>query len=325
MKKARVGALLLTAVLLLGGCVGKGKDKGSSSASSQPGAGQESGAESSKINDMFPESSEPEVSSEPVSSGGEESAPESNVAASAVPTAIGDVTLPDLSGYDTKQVTWGPGHQMDDANRPVACIGLQEKYGRYGGCFLMPGDEKKVYLTFDEGYENGYTSKILDVLKEKECPAVFFVTYDYVKRNADLVQRMIDEGHVVGNHTMNHPNLTKLDADAAVKEISDLHNYVVENFNYQMTLFRPPEGAFSQRSLVIANTLGYKTVLWSFAYNDWNPDAQMEPQKALAKVTSCVHNGAIPLLHAVSSTNTAILGDVIDSWRGQGYTMEKLQ
>lgn len=319
---------MLAAALLLGGCHRVDGGKEESSAPPAPD-GPQSREESSRAASSQPDSSAEAIgetaSSEAVSSETVSSEAEAPANAVPEPIAVDGVELPDLSQFDNTQVTWGPGHQMDGQNRPTACTGLQEQYGEDGGLFIMPAGEKKIYLTFDEGYENGYTGKILDVLREKECPAVFFVTYDYVSRNPELVQRMVDEGHTVGNHSMNHPNMTTIDAQTAVKEIADLHNYVAEHFNFQMTLFRPPEGAFSRRSLIIARELGYRTALWSYAYADWDPEKQMAPDAAFPKVTGAAHDGAIYLLHAVSETNTQILGDVIDTLRGEGYTLERLQ
>ena len=197
---------------------------------------------------------------------------------------------------------------------------MQEKYGDIGGLFI--GEKSKnIYLTFDEGYENGYTEKILDVLKAKNCSAVFFVTMEYVQSNPELITRMINEGHVVGNHSVHHKSMPELTTQEDIAEIADLHNYVYENFGYSMSLFRPPMGEFSEKTIAIANKLGYKTTLWSFAYKDWITDDQPAISDAYAKVTGSVHDGALYLLHAVSSTNTAILGDVIDNFRSLGYTV----
>ena len=319
-KKGAILALLLAA-LLAGGCRSTEKREPSSSAepSSLPEVSQPEASASGSEPAVNPPRTEA-PSSEPASS--QEDAP-----VNAVPEQIhvDGVEFPELSQYDSSQVTWGPGRQMDGENRPVACVGLQEQYGDKDALFLMPAGEKSIYLTFDEGYENGYTAQILDVLKEKDCPAVFFVTHDYVSRNPELVQRMVDEGHAVGNHSMHHPNMTTVDPQTAANEIADLHNCVAEQFSFQMTLFRPPEGAFSERSLVIAQALGYRTTLWSFAYADWNPDSQPEPGEALERITGAAHEGAIYLLHAVSSTNTQILPAFIDTLREEGYTFLRLE
>lgn len=319
MKKNALLALVLLVAMLFAACRDAGENRNSSTPSSQPVSSQES----SEINDMFPESDASSISSEmPVESG---VSSEEDTPAAAQPIEVEGVTLAELEQFDPTSVTWGPGRNMDEQNRPTACVQLQESYGEHGAVFLMPEEKKKVYLTFDEGYENGYTAEILDVLKEKECPAVFFVTMSYATSNTELIQRMIDEGHVVANHSVNHKSMPDLDSATAVEEIAGLHNYMVEHFNYQMSLFRPPEGKWSERSLEIAKALDYKTVLWSFAYKDYDVNDQPEYANALERVSGAAHPGAVYLLHAVSETNTAILGEFIDTLRGQGYTFEKLQ
>lgn len=231
--------------------------------------------------------------------------------------------LTNLEKLDNTKQGWGQGKQVDEDKRPISCTQFQDKYGKYGAVFIKD-NTKTIYLTFDEGYENGYTSKILDSLYEKKVPAVFFVTYDYAKRNHDLVQRMIDEGHVIGNHSYTHPSMPTLSLAKASDEITNLHSYIKENFNYTMTLFRPPMGEFSERTLALAQSLKYKSVFWSFAYVDWNPQKQMGTEKAYQKVVSGLHNGAIYLLHAVSKDNAQILGSFIDEAKKEGYEFAKL-
>lgn len=253
-----------------------------------------------------------------------ESAPTSG-ASSEVPTEIhvSPATV-DLSSLDGTKQGWGQGVQLDDQNRPISALQFQEKYGKYDAYFIG-NDEKVIYLTFDEGYENGYTATILDTLKEKNVPAVFFVTMDYVTKEPDLVKRMIDEGHAVGNHSDKHVSYPTVSTERCEQETMNLHNYIKENFGYQMTLFRPPMGEFSERVLAQTQQLGYKTMLWSYAYKDWDPKNQMETGKALEKVNGALHNGAIYLLHAVGSTNNDILGDFIDYARSQGYEFKLFQ
>ena len=231
--------------------------------------------------------------------------------------------LINLENLDNTKRGWGQGTQVDSDNRPISCTQFQNKYGKYSAVFIED-NTKKIYLTFDEGYENGYTSKILDSLKEKKVPAVFFVTYDYAKRNHDLVQRMIREGHIVGNHSYTHPSMPTLSISKASDEITKMHSYVKENFNYTMTLFRPPMGEFSERTLALAQNLKYKSVFWSFAYVDWNPQKQIGTDKAYKKVVSGLHNGAIYLLHAVSKDNAEILGAFIDKAKEEGYEFARL-
>ncbi|SDN61537.1 polysaccharide deacetylase family protein [Acetanaerobacterium elongatum] len=228
----------------------------------------------------------------------------------------------DLAALSNEKVQWGPGNQFGSDGRPTGPVSLQKKYGKYGAYFISPDkDSKKIYLTFDEGYENGFTAKILDTLKEKGVSAVFFVTYDYAKRNPELVQRMIDEGHIVGNHSTTHPSMPDLSLDEAKKEIQTLHDYVLQNFGYEMWLFRPPQGDFSERTLALAHSLGYLNIFWSFAYKDWDVENQIGYDAALAKVTKNPHAGGIYLLHAVSKDNSEILGSVIDNFTSKGYTL----
>ena len=220
----------------------------------------------------------------------------------------------------------GQGTNYDDKNRPKGAVNAQNTYGVYDAIYIAE-ESPMIYLTIDEGYENGYTAKILDVLKEKNCPAVFFVTMDYVKQNPDLIRRMITEGHVVGNHSVTHPaaGLPSQSIDVQAEELMALHRYVKETFDYDMYLFRYPAGIHSDQSLALVQQLGYKSVFWSFAYRDWVTDDQPDPEAALQQVTTRLHPGAIYLLHAVSSTNTEIMGDFIDNARAQGYTFGKMK
>lgn len=230
-----------------------------------------------------------------------------------------------LEGLGTEQVLWGPGTNYGADGRPVACVQLQQKYGSMGAHFVRMEEESKgkIYLTFDEGYENGFTAPILDTLKGKGVSAVFFVTLPYVKSCPDLVKRMIDEGHIVGNHTSGHPNMTTITAEEGYDDVAKLHNYVKENFGYSMYLFRFPEGAFSEQNLGLIRSMGYTPVFWSFAYKDWDPESQMDEETAYGKVMNSLHDGEIVLLHAVSETNSKILGKYIDAVREKGYTFEK--
>lgn len=226
-----------------------------------------------------------------------------------------------FENIDNTKVAYGMGVETDSMNRPLGAVQAQEQYGDMGGLFIGGSENKQIWLTFDEGYENGCTAGILDTLKEKNVRAVFFVTYDYCKRNPELVKRMIAEGHTVGNHTWSHPSLPECSPDELYSELTLLHDYVREEFGYEMYVMRPPKGEFSQRVLACAKELGYTTVLWSFAYPDWDVNNQPDPEEAFRKITSRSHNGAVYLLHAVSETNASILGRVIDYWRGEGFTL----
>lgn len=229
-----------------------------------------------------------------------------------------------FESYDNTKVAYGMGVETDSQNRPLGAVQAQKQYGNLGGLFIGESDKQRIWLTFDEGYENGKTADILDTLKEKNVRAVFFVTYDYCKRNPELVKRMIAEGHTVGNHTWSHPSLPECSPDELYSELSLLHEYVRDNFGYEMYVMRPPKGEFSERVLACAKELGYTTVLWSFAYPDWDVNNQPDPEQAFAKITGKSHNGAVYLLHAVSETNASILGRVIDYWRGNGYVISPM-
>ena len=193
---------------------------------------------------------------------------------------------------------------------------MMEKYDAY---YIDPAREKRIYLTFDEGYENGYTAKILDVLQEKDVKAAFFVTGPYLEGQQELVSRMIEEGHTIGNHTINHPNLTKCDRETFESELTGLNEKCENIYGVSMKYMRPPEGEYSERVLYQAKELGYKTIFWSFAYKDWDVNQQKGEQYAYDSVTPYFHNGEIILLHAVSSDNAAALGRIIDSAREQGF------
>ena len=178
-----------------------------------------------------------------------------------------------------------------------------------------------IYLTFDSGYENGSTEKILDTLKKHNAPAAFFLVGNYIQKNADLVRRMVDEGHIVGNHTMHHYDMSKLtDKEAFSKELQDLETLFQETTGKDLPKFyRPPQGIYSQENLLMAKELGYKTVFWSLAYVDWNNDAQPTKEEAFNKLLPRIHNGAVVLLHSTSSTNAEILDELLTKWEEEGY------
>lgn len=236
-------------------------------------------------------------------------------------TSVAETTLKandmGVDGLSTEKVIWGPG-RAENHQQPTDPVMLNSQYKNLNARFLLD-DKKSICLTFDEGYENGYTPAILDTLKEKNVKAIFFVTYDFAKDNPKLIKRMIDEGHTVGNHTYRHYTMDEIDEETATEEIMFLHKYIKKNFNYDMTLFRFPKGEFSQSTLALAKNLGYKSVFWSFAYADWDTQNQTDEKTAYNEITKYLHPGEIMLLHAVSSTNAAILGNVIDEAKKEGY------
>ncbi|MBQ8512592.1 MAG: polysaccharide deacetylase family protein [Clostridia bacterium] len=194
-----------------------------------------------------------------------------------------------------------------------------------GGVFIGR-DAKEICLTFDVGYENGNVAKILDVLKEENVPGAFFVLENVVTRNTELVQRMIDEGHTVANHTASHRDMSEITSkEEFAAELTKMEQIYRETTGCEMAkYYRPPEGRFSRDNLVWAQELGYKTVFWSFAYADWDNNSQMSPDAAESKVLAGTHNGEILLLHPTSATNAAILGDLIREWKAMGYTFVTL-
>ena len=198
---------------------------------------------------------------------------------------------------------------------------------RYDAAYLGDPTRKTIYLTFDAGYENGCTAQILDTLKKHEVSAAFFLVGNYVEKNGDLVRRMVEEGHIVGNHTMHHPDMSKLsDFDAFSKELTGLEDLFKETTGKELPkYYRPPQGIYSEENLKMAKELGYRTVFWSLAYADWNNDAQPTKEQAFEKLIPRIHNGAVVLLHSTSQTNAQILDELLTKWKEMGYTFGTLE
>ncbi|MCR4435252.1 MAG: delta-lactam-biosynthetic de-N-acetylase [Clostridiales bacterium] len=190
---------------------------------------------------------------------------------------------------------------------------------KYDGFYVGDTSKKIIYLTFDEGYENGYTPKILDTLKENDVKSIFFVTGPYVRENPQLVKRMLDEGHLVGNHTINHPSLPQVSDASLEKELYGLEKEFSAAFGKGFKYMRPPMGEYSERVLAAAKQLGYKTIFWSFAYLDYDVKNQKGADHAYNMVMKNLHNGAVILLHAVSKDNAEALDRIIKGIRDEGY------
>ena len=201
---------------------------------------------------------------------------------------------------------------------PKEATGLLSKYNAY---YLGDTNEKVIYLTFDEGYENGYTAKILDILRDEKVPAAFFVVKPYIVQNPEIVKRMADEGHLVCNHSNHHPSMASVtDPQKFKSEFIDVENAYKEVVGSDMPkFFRPPMGQYSEKSLAMTKDLGYKTVFWSFAYGDYEPSNQPSLYDGKKNILDHLHDGSILLLHAISKTNADILGEVIDEARKSGY------
>lgn len=223
-----------------------------------------------------------------------------------------------MPGLHTAAIGYGQGKECDAQNCPLGASTFQAQYDSLGA-YALSSDRTQILLTFDQGYENGFTTSILDTLKEKHVRALFFLTGDYAKSEPELVQRMIAEGHMLGNHGMTHAALPSLTDEEMTGEIMRLHQYMLDRYDYEMQYFRPPCGEYDERALAKVRSLGYQTVFWSAAYVDWNTEAQPDPAASLQKLSGMAHGGAIYLLHSVSSTNAEILGELIDSLRAQGY------
>ena len=221
------------------------------------------------------------------------------------------------------KIEWGvkraENHQQPD-------LGSKNKQliDAYDGIAMGNSEKPYVYLTFDEGYEAGYTSQILDTLKENKVSATFFITAHYWNTQEELVKRMIEEGHTVGNHTVNHKSMPDLTDEEIKQEVMDLHTAIYHKIGYEMRYIRPPKGEVSERTIHITNQLGYQTIMWSLAYDDWDENKQGREEYAKSKIIDNIHNGAVILLHGNSKDNANILGDCIKQIKEMGYEFRSL-
>ena len=229
-----------------------------------------------------------------------------------------------LSGYlilgnTMATASWGLSFRQEGA-APVAPAS-QRELAKYDGVYLGDTTQKVLYLTFDAGYENGCTAKILDVLKKHRVPAAFFLVGNYMETHPDLVKRMAQEGHIVGNHTMHHPDMSKIEEFSAFrKELEGVEKLYRDITGEELPkYYRPPQGIYNGKNLEMAQELGYKTVFWSLAYVDWNNDKQPTAEYAFGKLLPRTHNGAVVLLHSTSKTNSEILDGLLTKWKEMGY------
>ena len=220
---------------------------------------------------------------------------------------------------------WGLSFQ-EEGKRPVGNATILE-LAEYHAFFAADTAEKKLYLTFDCGYENGNTPAILAALKKHQAPAVFFAVGNFVRDNPDLIKQMVAEGHIVGNHTMTHPDMSKISSeDSFQKELQGVEKIYKETTGKEMEKFyRPPQGIYSTENLAMAKELGYSTFFWSLAYVDWIQDQQPSREEALRKLLTRVHPGAIVLLHNTSSTNGIILDELLSRWKKMGYSFHSVK
>lgn len=219
---------------------------------------------------------------------------------------------------------WGLSFQ-EEGKTPVGNATFEE-LAKYDAFYAEQTEDKHIYLTFDVGYENGNTASILDTLKKHNVSATFFVVGTYIESDPELVKRMAEEGHIVGNHTWHHPDMSQIAAlDTFKKELVDVEDAYREVTGEEMTKFyRPPQGKYSESNLQMAQELGYKTFFWSLAYVDWYDDNQPTKEEAFDKLLGRIHPGAIVLLHSTSDTNSLILDELIQKWEEMGYTIRPL-
>ena len=227
-------------------------------------------------------------------------------------------------GLSTKKISHSHG-PASDGKAHYTVLEFQKAMEKYKAFTVDTSDEKVLYLTFDCGYEyENLTSRILDVLKEKGVSATFFCTLDHIKKETDLIARMIKEGHIVGNHSTTHPSFASISRSTMAKEIEETENYLRENFGYSAKYFRFPAGEYTESALELISSLGYRSVFWSVAYDDWDTSKVRGKDYAIDKVMSRLHPGAVILLHSVSKDNAEALGEIIDRAREQGYRFESI-
>ncbi len=244
---------------------------------------------------------------------------------------VPDYTVEDPNnerGLSTERIPYGFGAAADGKPHRIS-VENQQRFDSYGtnglSVDLKTQDKKVIYLTFDCGYKlDDLTDRLLDTLKEKDVQAAFFCTMQFLKEDPEGVQRMLEEGHIVGNHTATHPDCTTITRTEFAEQLQRVDEYMREHYNVSTKYFRFPTGAYSQDALDLAYGQGYRSIFWSFAYADWDPAKQPEVESSLETVKKRLHSGAVILLHSTSTTNVAILGDVIDYARSQGYEFRTL-
>lgn len=219
---------------------------------------------------------------------------------------------------------WGLGFPTE--GQPPTANATADELKQYDTYYIGDTNKKIIYLTFDAGYENGYTAAILDALKKHNVHVTFFLVGNFINTSPDLVKRMVEEGHHVANHTYNHPNMSKISStEAFCKEIEDLEKAYEETTGQKMIKFyRPPQGKYSVENMKMAKEMGYKTFFWSLAYVDWYNDKQPTKEEAFKKLLGRIHPGAIVLLHSTSKTNSEILDELLTKWEEMGYTFGTL-
>ena len=229
------------------------------------------------------------------------------------------------SGSVAQAQNWGLG--FGDAGTQPTGNATAEKLQEYGAYYVGDDEEKVIYLTFDAGFENGNTEAILDALKKHDAQGCFFIVGHYLETAPELVKRMVEEGHIVANHTYNHPDMSAIAGkESFAKELQDVETLYKEITGEDMRMFyRPPQGKYSLENLQMAKELGYRTFFWSLAYVDWYQDKQPTHEEAFEKLLGRIHPGAIVLLHSTSKTNGEIMDELLTKWEEMGYRFGSLE
>ncbi len=227
------------------------------------------------------------------------------------------------TALNTRKIEWGIKRGKDHKQPDLGSDNLKVM-SEFNGIALGNSEKKIIYLTFDVGYDGGYMQQILETLKNNQVKAAFFVTDQFIKTSSDVAKQIIDEGHILANHTVNHKSMPSLSKEEIEEEVMNLHKDVFEKLNYEMKYIRPPKGEYSEKSVAVTNSLGYKTVMWSFAYEDWDDNKQGREEYAKQKIMDNLHNGEIMLLHATSKDNNNILDEIIKKIKAEGYEFKSL-
>lgn len=228
-----------------------------------------------------------------------------------------------IEKLNNSKICWGIKRASNNKQPDLGSKNI-ELMKKYNGICLGNSENPYIYLTFDLGYEAGYMEKILEVLKQNDVHATFFITAHYLNSQPDLVKEMIDNGNIVGNHTVNHKSMPECNLETINKEVMDLHTAMYEKFGYEMKYIRPPKGEYSERTLAYTNSLNYTTVMWSFAYDDWEEQKQGREEYGKKKILDNLHNGEVMLLHGTSKDNSNILDEVIKEIKAKGYEFKSL-
>ena len=242
-------------------------------------------------------------------------------------TAVAAALILAIGQFASQAVTTGSwGLSFQQAGKAPAGPTDRETLRKYNAAYVGSDQEPVLYLTFDAGYENGYTAQILDTLAKHDVKAAFFLVGNYLQKNADLVRRMVEEGHIVGNHTTTHPDMSAIsNKDAFQKELEGVETLFAEITGQELPkYYRPPQGIYSEENLKMAKELGYQTVFWSLAYKDWDNTKQPTTEYALGKLIPRSHNGAVILLHSTSQTNAEALDQLLTQWKAAGYRFETI-